>query len=86
LAACTTLGDTVLHAAAAEGYIDQIPAELITAEALARKNQSGLTPVDVAKLKNHLNQIPPHLRPSESAPVKSYTHHGFPGTSSTPPI
>ena len=61
--AAAEFASATLHAAAAEGHLDQIPAELLTRAATGARNYQGLTVAALAKQSGHFDQIPRHARP-----------------------
>jgi ankyrin repeat protein len=63
-------GDTPLHAAAFEGHLDQIPAELLDAEVLGKRNYDGVTPLRTAMRRGHVEQLPEALRPRPIGPLR----------------
>ena len=50
-----------LHAAARKGGFAELPAGLVTAEALTARNASGNTPLHIAAKYGHLSQLPVEL-------------------------
>ena len=56
-----TAGNTLLHAAARYGRLNDVPPEVCSPENLLRKNDSGYTPLHHAAMGDYLSEIPAEL-------------------------
>jgi ankyrin repeat protein len=56
-------GDTPIHAAAFAGHLNQIPAELLTADRLSCRNYERVTALQTAIDRGFADQLPEQFRP-----------------------
>ena len=63
----------MLHVAAFNGHLDQIPAALLTGEALREETSAGDTVFHAAAISGHLEQVPAELLVYENLSIPSKT-------------